>query len=394
MKSFIVMLCGALVAINHQIPPTKPNAAVPLAKYEPVHGCLLGAYIDLDPMLPTKVKDESGRSHKLPEEFESVVGRAHAIYSYYQGYGKPLPMDWVKRLAHAGKYVHIGLEPNQGLSKVQDDAYLEGLADQMQASGARIFLRFASEMNAPWTKYSGAPELYRAKFKLVHDVMARRAPNVAMVWCPFSKPKWIIPAYYPGDDAVDWVGVNFYNVTFHDLNFSKPANHEDPRDFLRYVYKRYGARKPVMICEYGATHYGVLEGARNAHYAAHCIKGLYQSLPIEFPRVKAVNYFDGNNLVAAPGHEFNNFSVTEDDDVLAAYSQAVASSYFLSCAPGEQVVRVPLTTAMYRLRQRDTVTVEVCAETGLIATKYCPESVVRTFKRGRQPRMNCTKHHL
>jgi hypothetical protein len=72
----------------------------------------------------------------------------------------------------------------------------------------------------------------------------------------------------------------------------------------------------------------------------------------------------------------------------------VAPSYFLSCAPGEKVVRAPLTTAMYKLRQRDTVTVEVCAETGLIATKYCPESVLRTFKRGKQPRINCTKHHL
>jgi len=394
MRSLVLILCGVLAMCRYQVPQVARSSPYALAKFEPEHGCLIGAYIDFDPLLPTKQIDQGGRVHKLPEEFESVVGKAHAIYSYYQGYGKPLPMDWVKRLAGAGKYVQICLEPNDGLDKVRADDYLTKLADDMKASGARIFLRFASEMNAPWVKYGGNPELYRAKFKLVHDVMAVRAPNVAMVWCPYSKPQWVIPEYYPGDDAVDWVGVNFYNVTFHDQSYSKPGTGEDPRDFLRYVYRRYATRKPVMICEYAATHYGILEGERNAHYAERCIKALYRSLPTLFPRVKAINYFDGNNLVSAPGHDFNNFSITEDDDVLAAYCEAVASAYFLSHAPGEKPVIIPMTAQMYKLRQRATVKVEVCAETGLIATKYCPVTIVRTFKRGTEPKINCTKHHM
>ena len=113
MQSLIAPLCGALIALTSQAPLAKPSAPRPLAKLEPAQGCLLGAFIDLDPMLPTKARDEAGRAHKLPEEFESVVGKSHAIYSYYHGYGKPLPMTWVRRLSQAGKYVHFALEPSE-----------------------------------------------------------------------------------------------------------------------------------------------------------------------------------------------------------------------------------------------------------------------------------------
>jgi penicillin-binding protein 1A len=40
----------------------------------------------------------------------------------------------------------------------------------------------------------------------------------------------------------------------------------------------------------------------------------------------------------------------------------------------------------------DTHEVEVCADTGMRASIYCPETVTRRFKRGREPRRRCTKH--
>ncbi|HLJ56681.1 MAG TPA: glycosyl hydrolase, partial [Chthonomonadaceae bacterium] len=181
------------------------------AKYEPAVGCYLGAYIDFDATLTERVRDETGTAHASPTAFEAVAGKLHAMYFFYMGYGKRLPLDWVRELARQGKMVHIALEPNRGLGEVRDDAYLRRLADELKQSGARVFLRFASEMNGKWTRYHGNPGLYRAKFRLVHDVMRKRAPNVAMVWCPYATPRWNITEYYPGDDATDWVGVNMYS---------------------------------------------------------------------------------------------------------------------------------------------------------------------------------------
>lgn len=40
----------------------------------------------------------------------------------------------------------------------------------------------------------------------------------------------------------------------------------------------------------------------------------------------------------------------------------------------------------------DTVEVEVCAESGMRATIYCPETIVRKFKKGQEPRRRCSIH--
>lgn len=304
-------------------------------KYEPRYGCYLGAYIDLDPNLRTQVKDRTGRRHKDPAEFERRVGKEHALYFFYQLYGaRTFPIDWVEKLASQGKFVQIALEPNRGLDAVKDDAYLRNLADKLGKSKAKIFLRFASEMNGPWTAYHGDPAKYIEKWRLVTRVMRARAPNVAMVWCPYMTPQSLIDRYYPGDDWVDWVGVNMYSVTYYNQDRRFPGIDDHPADMLRYVYDRYSARKPIMICEYGAASYSALEGTDTTSFAVENIQALYWSLPRMFPRVKCVTYFSSNNMAVA--HRRNNdYSLLSKQAVLAAYSQAISPGYFISRA-GQQ----------------------------------------------------------
>lgn len=314
---------------------TRPLTAVEIArrdthaKFEPAVGCYLGAFIDFDGNLHQPIMDQNRTPHQDPAAFEQIVGRAHSMYFFYLGYGRPLPFDWVRWLGAHGKFVHIALEPNDGTRKVQDDAYLHKLADDMARSGAPIFLRFASEMNGDWTPYHKDPVDYRRAFRLVYNVMHRRAPNVALVWCPFNDPTHNIPLFYPGDDATDWVGVNLYNVTYHNNNNATPSEEEHACDLLGYVYNRYSAHKPIMICEYAATHNAALEGHARPDFAFRKIVTLFNALPRVFPRVKCINYFDGNNLQFVATRAYNDYSVTDDPLVTAAYRYAVSTSYFL-----------------------------------------------------------------
>lgn len=300
------------------------------ARFEPRVGCYLGAFIDFDGVMKPRVHDMNGTPHNDPAEFEKLVAKPHAMYFFYLGYGKRLPLDWVRDLSSRQKFVHIALEPNGGLNQVRDDAYLRSLADTMAKSGARIFLRFASEMNGDWTRYHKNPALYRAKFRLVHDVMHRRAPNVALVWCPYTTPQWNIKDYYPGDDATDWVGVNMYSVTYHNNKRDMPAESEHPCDLMDYVYTRYAARKPMMICEFAATHLSDIEGASRPDFAIRKISTLYMALARLYPRVKCINYFDGNASRFTAGVAANDYSVTDDPSVMAVYRYHVSSPYFLS----------------------------------------------------------------
>ncbi|MDM7461646.1 MAG: PBP1A family penicillin-binding protein [bacterium] len=40
------------------------------------------------------------------------------------------------------------------------------------------------------------------------------------------------------------------------------------------------------------------------------------------------------------------------------------------------------------------VTVAICADTGLLATDYCPEVVMKRFEKGKEPKRRCTKHGI
>jgi len=293
-----------------------------LAKLEPERGVYLGAYVLQD--------DTIGQSMS---QFNSLMGKQHASYFKYVGYGKPFPQEWAEEVKAAGAFPHIAWEPNNGLEEVQDDAYLRQFADEAEELGVPVFLRFASEMNGTWTNYSGDPELYKKKWRLVHSVFQERAPSVAMVWTVLAMPEKTIESFYPGDDYVDWVGVNVYNVMYHNGSFKQKADHEDPLDLLSYVYNRFSRTKPIQLSEFGVSHYNVTDGRQTVDFAKEKLARLYGNLQEKFPRIKAVFYFDVNNVAAEnEARRINDYSLTNEQQLIDAYKQAVADPYFLSSA--------------------------------------------------------------
>lgn len=295
-----------------------------LGPYEPETGCYVGAYIELDHNLTGEIS-----------KFEQLTGKKHATYFRYVGYGQPFPYKWVKELHNQGAMPHIAWEPNEGLGVVKDDEYLHGWAQAAARAGGPIFLRYASEMNGNWMAYSGDSDLYKAKWQLVYRIMHEEAPNVVMVWCPFATPKATIPLYYPGDEYVDWVGVNLYSVFRQNGNPEMPAS-EDPRELLEAVYSLYADRKPIAICEYAATHYCVATKTQVVDFCLESMTKLYKSLQTKFPRVRMINWFSVDT--ERDGLADNNYSLTDNERVLQAYSDLVRSDHFLTEVPKELVL--------------------------------------------------------
>ncbi len=300
------------------------------AKFEPVYGCYLGAYVEADDRLHDTT-DAEGSLLKPEQAFGERVGKRFATFFVYCHYGNEDFPRWAKELSRHGMTPHIALEPNNGLGEVQDNEYLRNFARQAALCHGPVFLRFAAEMNGDWTAYHNDPALYREKFKLVHDVMARIAPNVAMIWCPNSIPEDNIDQYYPGDEAVDWVGINLYSVLHHNNDRTVPGL-EDPTHLLKGIYDRYSSRKPIAICEYSASHRESLAPAVDrSDVAAAKIAEMYSALPRLFPRIKLIDIFDCDNLKhARAGRQLNDYSVTDSPVVLDAFRKMVSSDYFLS----------------------------------------------------------------
>lgn len=98
------------------------------------------------------------------------------------------------------------------------DAYLRAQADAVKAFDKPVFIRLDWEMNANWYPQWNAPAVpptaYIAVWRHVYDVFqSAGAVNAAFVWCVNTWPgpgETDMSAWYPGDEYVDWVGVDGY----------------------------------------------------------------------------------------------------------------------------------------------------------------------------------------
>ncbi len=293
------------------------------AKYEPDSGCYIGAFV---------LNDLNVRGSIVT--FESLVGKKHAGYLTYSDVSSDFPQAVADSCREFNAFLQIGFEPNGGLDKVNDDPHLRTWAKAAAKSGIPVFLRFASEMNGAWVAWHGDPTLYKTKWKIVYNVMKEEAPNVVMVWAPSWAPNdptdsaSSIMAYYPGDDCVDWVGVDFY-MWGPVFDLQNGESGIGPLQKIKTIYDMF-PNKPIMICEWAAAareYRGTPPLPHNtSDYCISHMQALYSSLRSEFPRVKAVFWFDYDS------HAINcsDFSITGDSSVLRAYRSAISPSYFLS----------------------------------------------------------------
>jgi hypothetical protein len=98
------------------------------------------------------------------------------------------------------------------------DAYLGTFARQVADWGGVLALRFAHELNAPHYPWSvsvngNTPQDALAAWRHVREVFQREGADVVWVWSVnvSADDTSDYEAYYPGDDEVDWVGLDGYN---------------------------------------------------------------------------------------------------------------------------------------------------------------------------------------
>ena len=311
---------------------------------EPVTGCYLGAFIDRDESLGEPFwEDDRSQWYRAPEQWASATGRHPGSLFTYLSYGQPFPRAWANRLKAAGTVPHIAWEPSASkkyganirtLPEVRDDAYLHDFAAQLRDFDFPVFIRFASEMNGQWTRgqygWNGDAKIYREKFRLVNRVLHEVAPRAATIWCVNNPPLGNAMDYYPGDDGCDWVGLNFYAVPYHEDKINKPAFDENPLALLDPIYKRFAARKPIAICEFAASHQPRVDPRPCPAFAAAKLRLVYGALPLVYPRVKLVDWFNADTLkIQTKDKTPNNYLLTDDPQVLGAWKEVTANPHFL-----------------------------------------------------------------
>jgi hypothetical protein len=151
----------------------------------------------------------------------------------------------VEQIRANGQMMLLTLEPMGGLSAVTPEAAQALAADlaEFNNDGVPVLVRFAHEMNGSWYPWSQQPARYIEAFRTLAGEVHAQAPGSAMMWAPNyaggypfaggqfeakpGTPEFAAldtdsdgaltmsddsyAPYYPGDDAVDWVGMSLYH---------------------------------------------------------------------------------------------------------------------------------------------------------------------------------------
>jgi len=144
----------------------------------------------------------------------------------------------------------------------QWDRYVDSLEIAFRQVNRPFFFRIGFEFNGAWNPYH--PYIFPMAFrKIVTDLRERGIDNFATVWCyepdapgdfaDSTRQGW---KWYPGDDVVDWFGLDLFQVEhFHpDLpdsgrgGITKKGKSEA---FLRFAEAR---GKPVYLNEFSSIH--------------------------------------------------------------------------------------------------------------------------------------------
>jgi Glycosyl hydrolase family 26 len=239
----------------------------------------------------------------------------------------------------------VTLEPNAGLDAVNDPAIAELVSTLRGANdrGIGVLVRFAHEMNGSWYAWGQQPAAYVSAFRRVATAVHAGTTRSAMLWAPndgggypfqggaheakpgtpdfraldtnndgrLSMADDPYAPYYPGDGAVDWVGMSLYHWGDHwpwgrnvvpeadkfaaKLHGTYDGTAGDER-FVPDFYATYAAGhgKPMAIPETAAFYRPTATaGAAELRLKQAWWREVFSAATLaEFPRIRLIDWFE------------------------------------------------------------------------------------------------------
>lgn len=283
------------------------------AKFEPASGVYIGG-ATLDSQWGEFVSD-AGKQPALKE-----------VYLYFPSDDFANPSNRPERsldtMAREGVTPVITWQPQtyvQDIAAGKYDGYIRQVARECKQFGKPVFIRYAHEANGAWYNWSQYPDAVKSSSQRIYKIFQEEgATNVAFVWCPnfdsSGKNNWL--QYYPGDNYVDWVGVDFYNWAKWPRTFDA---------MVKDVYMEFASRKPIMIGETAsAENFTPAPGFNNpaTQNKSQWITDMFTAMNTKYPRIKAFIWFDITKE--------DNWKIRSSQSSLQAFRAGVANPRYLS----------------------------------------------------------------
>lgn len=273
-------------------------------------------------------------------EFEKLINKKVSIAHYYRGWEylpDPILIKEFGTLRSNGWMPMINVNPYyfkdcpasdkplyKAISEGQCDEFLHKSGRNLSQVKEPFFLLFAWEMNnkdLAWSVNSTGdkPQDFVAAWRHMHDVFVEEgAHSVIWVFAPNTYAEGSI-AYvdlYPGDDYVDWTGIDGYNWGTSQ-SWSQWSSFAGTFTTSYRHLISVAPKKPIMIAEFNTTD----KGGNKAQWYTDT---LTRDIPYNFPQIKAVVIYNEDRTA----QEHVNWKVDVSQESLKAFSEAIRSKFY------------------------------------------------------------------
>lgn len=287
-------------------PSSEPNEP---SKYEPPDGYIYhGVGWGVDAQIQYGQMFEENKKPLLYQGITSMPGdtRPFTIKSTLNLLN-PSHIDHENQYAEISIHFYYNGEPVDSAFAftTQYDSYIDTLAEALMINDRPVFLRIGLEMNGPWNGYSPwiFPKAYR---KLVEGLRARGIDDVAYVWCyePDAQADFADSSaegwkWYPGDDVVDWFGLDLFDSDHFNPAEPDSVNGNVTKKGRSELFVKFAEQrgKPVYLNELSARHVYITVDQNDPGFSdgendwQSWFEPFFQFLDLH-PSVKAFNYID------------------------------------------------------------------------------------------------------
>jgi mannan endo-1,4-beta-mannosidase len=156
------------------------------------------------------------------DKFAGDIGRQPNVVLYYSAWLFPFQTAFAVQAYNHGAVPLIQLEPrNMNIASVTQgrwDSYLRSYAIAVRNYGHPVILSFTHEMNGNWYSWGyqhTSPSIWVSAWRHVVNLFRQeQARNVIWLWTISSARRGTGPLrdWWPGDDYVNWIGIDGYYV--------------------------------------------------------------------------------------------------------------------------------------------------------------------------------------
>ncbi|HXB40658.1 MAG TPA: glycosyl hydrolase [Bacteroidia bacterium] len=221
--------------------------------------------------------------------------------------------DRINKIVHDGYIPMITLEnhfvntnskvkqPNlYSITQGYMDNFFINWAKQIKKIEGIVLIRILHEFNGNWYPWCTAnndknPELVIKAFRHIHDIFKEeQVTNVRFIWCPNSmsvpQEKWnFIMNAYPGNDYVDYVGMDIYNGAGQKFSLWRSFRKEGMENYFTLTENL--PDKPLFVCEAASRE---REGSESTtgQTKAEWILEMTRALKTDMSKIKLLTWFN------------------------------------------------------------------------------------------------------